>query len=58
MKKMKKWILVVGLLGQTLLPISCSGTFTRELQSAVVNGFATFVETSTLTLLNQLLSLP
>jgi len=58
MKKMKKWVLVVGLVGQTLLPISCSGTFTREIQSSFVGGFGAFVETATLTFLNQLLSLP
>lgn len=34
MKNMKKWILVVGLVGQTFLPVSCSGAFTRQIREA------------------------
>lgn len=47
MKNMKKWILVLGLASQTLLPVSCSGTLTRELRAAFIDGLAGFVQTTT-----------
>lgn len=51
MKNMKKWILVLGLASQTLLPVSCSGTLTRELRAAFIDGIAGYVQTTTGTLL-------
>jgi len=58
MKNLKKWILIVGLAGQTFLPVSCSGTFTRQVKQAFVDGFAAFIQTSTQNLLTQYVPLP
>lgn len=55
MKKLKTWLLIIGLAGPSVVNLSCLSSVTRELQTAVIAGAATTVQAGTTSLLSNLL---
>jgi len=52
MKKVTKLLLVLSLAGPSVINLSCSSTFTRQLRDAAFAGVAGFVQSSTLNTLD------
>ena len=55
MKKMKTWLLIIGLAGPSVVNLSCLSSVTRELQAALIAGAASTVQTGTTAFLSDLL---
>lgn len=53
MKKVKTWLLIIGLAGPSVVNLSCLSTASRELWNAALAGTAGFVQTATQELLSQ-----
>jgi hypothetical protein len=55
MKRVKKWVLVLGLCGPTVTNFSCSTLLGSAVRDAAIKGTSGFIEDTTGTLLDQLL---
>lgn len=53
MKKVKTWLLILGLAGPSVVNMSCLSSATRKLWNAALAGAAGFVQTATQDLLTQ-----
>lgn len=51
MRRITKWLLILGLGGSTTTVFSCSGDFWQEMRDAAFDGAAAFVTDATFTLL-------
>lgn len=50
MKKVKTWLLILGLAGPSVVNLSCLSSLSNELWNAALNGATTAVETTVSTL--------
>lgn len=57
MRKLKTWLLIIGLAGPSVVNLSCLSSVTRELQAALITGAANAVQLGTTTLLSDLLGI-
>jgi hypothetical protein len=58
MKRCKRCVLMVAMIGTTVLPVSCSGAWLRSVRNAAIEGTAAFVQESTFTLLDSIGIIP
>jgi len=58
LKNLKKWLLILGLTGPTVVNLSCSSALLEQFRDAAISGAASFVEQTTLDLLDQSLFPP